>query len=329
MEMFVLGLQGSPRKNGNTSKLLSAFLHQAESLGAQTRYLDVPRMNIHPCRGCGNCEKKAFCPIDDDMQEVFPLLREADIILMATPVFFYGATAQIKGLIDRSQVLWARKYIHNLEDPGRKWRLGLLLSVGATKGKDLFEGISLTAKYFFDAVGAGFEGGLVYKKIEGPTDIERHPSALNDTRKKAADLVGRFLRRKKILFVCTRNACRSQMAAAFARYHAGDRIDARSAGSAPADAVDPGMVEVMREKGLDMAFCRPSAIDTESDGLRPELVVSMGCGETCPAVPGAGQLTWDLPDPEGESVDFMREVRDEIEKRVKALIGSVTVPITR
>ncbi|MCP4681177.1 MAG: flavodoxin family protein, partial [Desulfobacterales bacterium] len=100
--MFILGLQGSPRRKGNTSKLLSAFLTEAKNLGAHTYYLDVPRMNITPCQECGTCEKKGFCPIDDDMQKVFFLLRRADIIVMATPVFFYGPTAQLKALIDRA-----------------------------------------------------------------------------------------------------------------------------------------------------------------------------------------------------------------------------------
>ena len=100
--MFVLGLQGSPRIKGNTSILLSSFLAEAERLGAHTQNLDVARMNISPCQECGTCEKKGFCPIDDDMQQVYPLLRQADIIVMATPIFFYGPTAQMKALIDRA-----------------------------------------------------------------------------------------------------------------------------------------------------------------------------------------------------------------------------------
>jgi len=118
---------------------------------------------------------------------------------MATPVFFYGPTAQMKALIDRSQAFWSRKYVHNLIDPGRKWRLGFLLSIGATKGKNLFEGIILTTKYFFDAVGASFDGSLTYKQIEGPGDITKHPTALADAKKKARTLVTPLLNRKKIL----------------------------------------------------------------------------------------------------------------------------------
>ena len=130
------------------------------------------------------------------MQEIYPLLRQADIIVMATPIFFYGPTAQMKALIDRSQALWARKYAHRLTDPGRKWRRGFLLALGATKGKNLFEGVNLTAKYFFDAVGASFEGSIAYKQIEGSGDIKKHPTALSDTKEKARALVAPFLKER-------------------------------------------------------------------------------------------------------------------------------------
>jgi len=318
--MFVLGLQGSPRKNGNTSKLLSAFLDEAESLGAHTHLIDVPRRNIKPCQSCGNCERKGFCPIDDEMQQVFPLLRKADLIVIGTPVFFYGATAQLKCLIDRSQTLWARKYVHNLEDPGAKWRHGFFLSVGATKGKDLFDGISLTAKYFFDAVSASFEGSLTYKRIEGPSEIEEHPTALSDAKAKARELVSPFLNRKKVLFVCVGNTCRSQMASAFARYYAGDRLAVDSGGSAPEKDINPIMIDVMMEKGIDMAFRSPKSIDDAARFGEPDLIVTMGCGDTCPMFPGVKTIVWDLPDPAGRSLDFMRKVRDEIEKKVKGII---------
>jgi len=320
--MYVLGLQGSPRKKGNTSKLLSAFLDEAKNMGAYTQYLDVPRMNINPCQGCGNCEKKAFCIIDDEMQQVFPLLRKADVVVLASPVFFYGVTAQLKCLVDRSQVLWSRKYIHNLEDPGRKWRQGLFLSVGATKGKDLFDGISLTAKYFFDAVGAKFEGSLTYKKIEDPEDIEKHPSALNDAKEKARALAMSLMGRRKILFLCTENACRSQMASAFAQYYAGDRVEVESAGSAPVNAINPLMVEAMEEKGIDMAFRQPKSIHEATINWVPDQIISMGCGDSCPTYPGVKNVAWDLPDPAGRPIDFMRGVRDEIEKRIKELVAS-------
>lgn len=319
--MFILGLPGSPRRKGNTSVLLSSFLSEAEAFGARTRYLEVARMNISPCRECRTCEREGFCPIDDDMQEVYSLLRQADLVVSATPIFFYGFTAQMKALIDRSQALWARRYVHKLEDPGRKWRTGLLLALGATKGKNLFEGVDLTAKYFFDAVGASFEGTLGYRQIENPEDIKGHPAALRDVAQKAAALVRPFEERKKVLFVCRENAARSQMASAFARYHAGDKLDVESAGSAPAEAVNPMMIEVMEERGFDMAFRKPKSLDETLGYFSPELIVTMGCEEECPYIPGARSEEWDLSDPEGKPFSFMREIRDNIKERVKQLAG--------
>jgi arsenate reductase (thioredoxin) len=319
--MFVLGLQGSPRAKGNTSVLLSAFLNEVKSLGGRVTSLDVTKMNVKACRGCGNCEKKGFCPLDDDMQATYPLLRKADLVVLATPIYFYGPTAQMKLFIDRSQALWARKYSLGMDDPGRKWRQGFLLAVGATKGKNIFDGTKLTAKYFFDAVGADFEGTLGYRKVENVGDIDSHPTALTDARVKAKELATPFLNRKKVLFVCRENACRSQMAAAFTRLKAGDRFEVESAGNAPTQSTNPMMEKVMAEKGIDMAYLNPSAISDLPDGWQPETVVSVGCEVACPVFPGAVTQDWDLPDPAKESLDFMRNVRDQVEKQVEAFIA--------
>ena len=321
--MFVLGLQGSPRTEGNTSILLSTFLTEAERLGARTLCLDVAVKDISPCQECGVCEKEGFCPIDDDMQLIYPLLRQADVIVMATPIFFYGPTAQMKTLIDRSQALWARRYVHGLIDPGGKWRRGFLLSVGATKGKNLFECVSLTAKYFFDAVGASLHGALTYRKIEGLGEIAKHPAALSDAKKGAGALVASRINSKKILFLCTENACRSQMASAFAQYRAGDRVEAKSAGSAPAKEVNPLMEEVMRENGIDMAFRKPKSIEESTRYCQPEMIIYMGCKDACPIFPGVPEQDWNLPDPSGKSIDFMRQARDDIEKKIEILIAEI------
>jgi len=318
--MFVLGLQGSPRIKGNTRVLLSSFLGEAERLGANTQNLDVARMNISPCKECGTCEKKGFCPIDDDMQQVYPLLRQADIIVMATPIFFYGPTAQMKALIDRSQALWSLRYVFRVTDPGRKWRQGFLLSVGATKGKNLFEGTIFMAKYFFDAVGANFEGALTYKQVEGPKDIKKHPTALIEAKEKAKALVTPFLNRKKVLFVCTENACRSQMASAFTQYHAGDKIEVESAGSEPAEEINPLMEKAMKEKGIDMAYRKPKSLEEAVPLGKPDRIVSMGCKDVCPQFPGVPNEEWNVPDPSGKSIEFMHQIRDDIEERVKKLI---------
>jgi arsenite transporter/arsenate reductase (thioredoxin) len=319
--MLALGLLGSPRKKGNTAFLLSSFMDQLESKGAKTHTVYVPGKNIVPCKGCGFCEKHGYCVTrDDDMtEELYGLLVEADIIVAATPMYFYNATAQLKGLIDRSQTLWSRRYKLGLSDPQKKSRTGLLLAVGATKGKNLFEGIRLTAKYFFDAVSADFKGELTYRRVENPGDMEKHPDVLMDVENEAKKLDALF-GRKKILFLCVENSCRSQIAESFAKHFAGDRIEALSAGSAPAMTVNPVMEEAMAEKKIDTYLRKPSSIEDALLEMKPDTIVTMGCGESCPHVPGAERIEWDIMDPKGKGIDVMRQVRDEIEANVRKLV---------
>lgn len=322
--MFILGLQGSPRKTGNTNHLLETYLAAAAERGAVTERIQVPQKDIRPCIGCANCERKGFCSIrDDDMtKEIYALLRRADVVVLATPIYFYNATAQLKTVIDRSQTLWARKYKLGLTDPGRPDRKGVLMAVGATKGKNLFEGMNLTARYFFDAVGADFSTSLTYRHIEDIGDMEKNAGMIDDVKKAVAGL-SPLLERKKILFVCRDNAARSQMAAVFAQYLAGAKIEALSAGIAPAARIDPIMEQVMAESGLDAAFRRPRLIDDVIAETAPDMVIAMGCADDIPEIPGATTEEWDLPDFTGQPEEAMRYARDEIEQRVKHLIGKI------
>jgi arsenate reductase len=323
--MMILGFQGSPRKKGNTNYLLSLFMNEAENLGAQTRIIEVAQKNIVSCIGCGYCEKKGYCITkDDDMtNEIYPLLREADVVVLAAPIYFYNVPAQLKALIDRTQTLWSRKYKLNLTDPARHYRRGFLLAQGATKGKNLFEGVDLTAKYFFDAVGARFNGSLTYRHIEYTGDMEKHPTVHKDVTASVKELLAPLLGRKKILFACRENACRSQMAAAFAQHIAGDNIEAASAGSEPAEKINLDMIKAMAEKGIDMGFRKTRFLDQAASDMQPDMIIAMGCGEACPFIPGMQRLDWDLPDPAGKPMDVMRNVRDEIETRVKALVNNI------
>lgn len=325
--MLVLGLQGSPRKKGNTNFLLSTFMDAAERKGARTYTVDVTKKNILPCKEYTVCEKKGVCPIDDDVRdEIYPLLRRADVVVVATPVFFYNMTSQLKAVIDRCQMFWARKYKLKLKDPGANMRRGFLLSVGATKGKNLFEGLQLTTQYFFDAIWAKFEGSLTYRGIEKPSDMAGHPTVLEDIAKAVDSTLAPFLGRKKVLFACRENACRSQMASAFAQFTAGDNLDVMNAGSEPAEKLNPDMVTVMHEKGIDMGFRVPQSIEAAISEDKPDYIVTMGCKEECPFVPGARIVDWDLPDPAGKPIEFMRDIRDEIEKRVRIFIDEIASP---
>ena len=322
--MLALGLQGSPRRKGNSDLLLSMFMAELDRLGIRTHILQVAQQQITPCKELTVCEKKGFCPIDDVMsREIYALLRQADIIVTASPVFFYNVTAQLKALIDRCQALWARKYMLKLKDPGHSIRRGFLLAVGATGGKQLFEGLNLTAKYFYDGISAAFTGSLTYRRIESRGQISRHPSIHEDTAKAAAQLASGLAGRRRVLFACRENACRSQMAAAFARLYGGEWLDAASAGSQPAQQVNPMMVDVMQEKGIDMGFCTTQPLEAAVAFQQPEVIVTMGCGEECPLVPGVRREDWNVPDPAGQSKEVMRQVRDTIEEKVKLLADNL------
>lgn len=126
----------------------------------------------------------------------------------------------------------------------------------------------------------------------------------------------------EVLFVCVHNAGRSQMAAALLDHHARGRVRVRSAGSAPADRVNPAVVEVMREIGLDLSKEFPKPLS--DDAVRAaDVVITMGCGDACPFYPGKRYLDWELPDPAGRDVDGVRPIRDEIDARVRALLAEL------
>ena len=128
--------------------------------------------------------------------------------------------------------------------------------------------------------------------------------------------------RPSVLFVCVHNAGRSQMAAAFLTHLAGDRVQVRSAGSAPADTVNPAVVAAMSEAGIDISAEVPKALTVEAVQAS-DVVITMGCGDTCPVFPGKRYLDWELPDPAGQGTDAVRPIRDEIEKRVRGLLAEI------
>jgi multimeric flavodoxin WrbA len=189
--MKVLGLFGSPRRGGNTEILLEEALKGAEREGAEIERFYLSDLDITPCTECHGCDETGSCIILDDMQKIYPQLLEADVIILASPIFFYGVTAWAKTVIDRSQALWAKKYLVNDPSMGKrgKRRKGFFISVGATKGQKVFEGAILTVKYFFDALNAEYTGELVYRGVEGKGEILKHPEALERAREAGRRLV--------------------------------------------------------------------------------------------------------------------------------------------
>jgi arsenate reductase len=132
----------------------------------------------------------------------------------------------------------------------------------------------------------------------------------------------------EVLFVCVHNAGRSQMAAALLARNAGDRVTVRSAGSEPADELNPAVVAAMREIGIDLAAERPKRLTAEV-AREADVVVTMGCGDSCPVFPGKRYLDWELDDPAGLGLDEVRPIRDEIKARVRVLIAELVPPTSR
>ena len=128
--------------------------------------------------------------------------------------------------------------------------------------------------------------------------------------------------RPTVLFVCVHNAGRSQMAAGFLRHLAGDRVDVRSAGSAPRDTVNPVAVAAMAELGIDIAAAIPARL-ADDDVRASDYVITMGCGDACPFIPGRTYLDWVLDDPAGQPLDVVRPIRDAIRAHVEALVAEI------
>ncbi len=178
--MKVLGIYGSPRKGGNTDQLLDQALEGARAAGAETATVYARDLTMRGCIECGGCDETGNCVLKDDMQSVYPRLYESAAIIMATPIFFYNVTSQLKAVIDRSQAAWAKQRI---EKPGKRRKhyeggKGYLIAVAASKGERLFDCAEITARYFFDALDMGYEDGLFLRQLEKDSDVQRRPEAL-------------------------------------------------------------------------------------------------------------------------------------------------------
>ena len=132
-------------------------------------------------------------------------------------------------------------------------------------------------------------------------------------------------KRPEILFLCVHNAGRSQMAAGFARRLGGEHVVVHSAGTAPGVELNPAVVAMMAEKGIDITDQTPNVL-TEAMGLSSDVIITMGCGDSCPVYPGKRYLDWELEDPAGKSVEEIRPIRDESERRVAALLETLLAP---
>jgi multimeric flavodoxin WrbA len=180
--MIALGIYGSPRKGGNSDHLLDKALEGAVSEGAEILKVYARDLKMDGCHECGGCDKTGICIVKDDMQTVYPLLEKADVIFLASPIFFYSLSAQVKALIDRSQAMWSKRMLEKTAEERKTYDSGkgYLIAVGATRGQNLFDGAQMTARYFFDALDMSYEGGIFFRRMEKKTAIEKNPETLQE-----------------------------------------------------------------------------------------------------------------------------------------------------
>ncbi len=177
--MHVVGIMGSPRRDSNTELLLNAVLRGAAERGATIQKAVVCELRIDPCTECYACAVDGNCYILDDMTSLYNDLVSADCVILASPIFFYGLPAQAKALVDRCQALWVRRYKLKSWQPDVPSRRGAFVGVGATKGPKLFDGVLLTAKYFFDGIGVSFSDQLLVRGMEERSEVANHPEYLS------------------------------------------------------------------------------------------------------------------------------------------------------
>lgn len=177
--MKILGIMGSPRVNGNTDLLLDEALRGAQSQGAEVENLVVDKMNVAPCREYYGCLKDGNCVIRDEMDDIYPKLLNSAGVIIASPIFFYGISSQVKALIDRSQALWARKYVLK-QNPPNSSRKGAFIAVGATSGEKLFDGSILTVQYFFKGIGVKYADELLIRGVDTRGEIKEYPDKLSE-----------------------------------------------------------------------------------------------------------------------------------------------------
>ena len=180
--MNVLVFLGSPRKKGNSEVLTEAVLKGVRQVSGDPEIIRLCDLNISPCLNCGGCDKTGKCVVEDDMTPLYDKIISTDLIILASPIFFYGITAQAKAFIDRTQALWNRKRLlmekgEWQENPDRR---GFFISVAATSGTKIFEGAVLTMKYGYDAMGTAYAGELLATGADRKGDMAKFEKKLQE-----------------------------------------------------------------------------------------------------------------------------------------------------
>ncbi len=178
----IIAIYGSPRHDGNTAALLKQAVAGAQLEGAHVEEVFLRDYKISPCLEIYGCLKGGECAIQDDFQGILAKIDACDGIMLASPIFFYTVSAHTKIFMDRCQSRWVRKYWIENQAAGKasETRKGLFISVGATKGKKLFDGALLTVKYFFDVLNTGLWKTVLCRDVDRKGEIEKRQTYLNE-----------------------------------------------------------------------------------------------------------------------------------------------------
>ncbi len=187
--MKVLILLGSPRKGANSDTLARLIGKSIEEGGGTVEYVYLNGLNLRPCQGCGGCEKSGICVLKDDMGPIYDAVDQSDRILLVSPVYFYGLSAQCKIFGDRMQAPWARKYLLKERFRQGEGRKGYLVSTAATKGQKIFDCSILTTKYIYDAVDVEYGGGFVVKGVDAKKAVLNLQNEMNRATQFGKDIV--------------------------------------------------------------------------------------------------------------------------------------------
>ncbi len=172
---------GSPRRNGNTANLLKSAIAGARQAGAEIDEIILRDYRISPCLEIYDCKKDGECAIKDDFQQIRDRILACNGLIIATPIFFYAVSAQVKILMDRCQSLWVKKYWVEKTACAQPqaMRKGLVIAAGATKGKKLFDGMLLSMRYFFEVLDMELWDALLFRGLDLEGDVLKHPAYLD------------------------------------------------------------------------------------------------------------------------------------------------------
>jgi len=188
--MKVLAFMGSPRENGNTDMLLQEALRGIRDKVSQISVFKLNQMNIMPCQNCGGCDETGACICNDDMNQIYESIRSSDRFILASPIFFFGPSAQTKIMIDRCQSFWCEKYLMKKPIPeGPDKRKGLLLLVGGMKKEIGIQCAEATVKAFFRTISVPEHRTLSYLGVDAKGEIVKHPTALKEAYEAGKELI--------------------------------------------------------------------------------------------------------------------------------------------